>query len=93
MRCTLRPCSLANGKVVVARYVDDGHRNAISLETLPQLDPRSILQVDVEDDASRALEIGVTFESPRGRKQDGFVSVLPQQPLNALQHPRVIIDY
>jgi len=78
--------------VVVARYIDDGHRNAISFETLPQLDPRSILQVDVEDDASRVLEIGVTFESPRGGKQDGFVSVLPQQPLDALQHSEVIVN-
>ena len=38
------------------------------------------------------LEIGVAFESLRGRKQDGFVGVLPQQPLYCPQHPGVIID-
>jgi hypothetical protein len=54
---------------------------------MPQLDARSIVQVDVENDADCSIEIGVTFESMRGRKQDGFVLVKPQHPLDALQHP------
>jgi hypothetical protein len=44
--------------------------------------------VDVENDTSRLLEIGVTFESLRGRKQDGFAVVLPEQPLYCPQHLR-----
>ena len=39
------------------------------------------------------LEIGVVFESLRRRKQNGLVSVLPEQTLYSLQHPRVIIDH
>jgi hypothetical protein len=60
---------------------------------MSQLDPRPVVQVDVEDDASRLLEIGVAFESPRGRKQDGFVRMLLEQALYALQHSWVIIDH
>jgi hypothetical protein len=52
-----------------------------------------VVQVDVEDDASRLLEIGVAFESLRGRKQDGFVRMLLEQALYALQHSWVIIDH
>ena len=39
------------------------------------------------------IEIGVAFESLRGRKQDGFVGVLLEQPLYALQHCGVVIDH
>ena len=59
---------------------------------MPQVYARSIAQVDVEDDASRPFEIGVAFESLRGRKQDGFVVELPEQTLYCSQHPEVIID-
>jgi hypothetical protein len=38
---------------------------------MSQLDLRSVVQIDVEDDANRFLEIGVAFESPRGRKKIG----------------------
>jgi hypothetical protein len=34
----------------------------------------------------------VAFERLRGRKHDGFVCVLPEKPLDALQHSRVVID-
>jgi hypothetical protein len=40
-----------------------------------------------------SLEIGVPFESLRGRKHDGFVRVLPEQTLYAPQHSRVIVNY
>ena len=50
---------------------------------MSQLDARSVMQVDVENDAGRSIEIGVAFESLRGRKQDGFVGVLLEQPLDA----------
>ena len=51
------------------------------------------MQVDVENDAGRSIEIGVAFKSLRGRKQDGFVGVMLEQPLNALQHCGVVIDH
>jgi hypothetical protein len=60
---------------------------------MPQLDPRPVVQVDVEDDANRLLEIGVAFESLRGRKQDGFVRMLPEQTLYSPQHSGVIVDH
>ena len=59
---------------------------------MSQFDPRSVGQVDIEDDANRLLEIGVAFESLHGRKQDGFVRVLPQQTLYSLPHLWLIID-
>jgi hypothetical protein len=64
---------------------------------MPQLDPRPIVQVDVEDDANRILEIGavlkkVAFKSTGRRKQDGLVLVLPEQTLYGLQHSRVVIN-
>jgi hypothetical protein len=55
--------------------------------------PDPVRQVDVENDAGRAIEIGVASKSLRGRKQDGFVGVMPEQPLYALQHSRVIIHH
>jgi len=58
-----------------------------------QLDPRSVLQVDVENDASRLFNIRVVFESLCGRKPDGFIRVQPQQSLDALQHARVIVHH
>ena len=60
---------------------------------MSQFDPRSVGQVDIEDDANRLLEIGVAFESLRRRKQDGFVGVLLEQSLHALQHCGVVIDH
>jgi D-serine dehydratase len=60
---------------------------------MSQLDPRSVVQIDVEDDANRFIEIGVAFERLRGRKQDGFVVVLPEQPLYCPQHCGVVIDH
>ena len=59
---------------------------------MPQFDARSVRQVDVENDAGRSIEIGVAFKSLRGRKQDGFVGVMPEQPLYCSQHSGVIID-
>ena len=40
-----------------------------------------------------ALEIGVALKSLRGRKQDGFVGVMLEQPLDAPQHCGVVIDH
>jgi hypothetical protein len=37
-------------------------RGAAAFETLPQLDTRSVVQVDVENDTSRRVEIGVVFK-------------------------------
>ena len=59
---------------------------------MPQLDARSVRQVDVENDAGRSIEIGVALKSLRGRKQDGFVGVMLEQPPDALQHPEVIVN-
>jgi len=38
-------------------------------------------------------QIGVALESLRRREHDRFVSVLPKEPLDALQDCRIIIDY
>jgi hypothetical protein len=64
---------------------------------IPQLDPRPIVQVDVEDDANRLLEIGaalksVVFKSLGRQKQYGLVRVLPEQTLYSLQQSRVVVD-
>jgi hypothetical protein len=41
------------------RYKDDRYGNASRVEAIPQFDARTIVQVDVENDANRAFEIGV----------------------------------
>jgi hypothetical protein len=66
----------ANGRVVLRGHVDDRHRNPRSFETMSQLDARSILQIEVENDANRVFEIVVIFESIRRWKQEGVVTVL-----------------
>jgi hypothetical protein len=43
-------------------HVDHRHGNPCGFETLPQLDTRSVVQVDVENDTSRRVEIGVVFK-------------------------------
>ena len=53
---------LAHGGIVISRHVDDRHGNAPRLETIPELDARSIAQVHVQDDAGRAVEIVVLLE-------------------------------
>src|SRR6267142_2921480 len=75
--------SFANGGVVVPSDVDDRQRNSSSLETMPQLDPGFILQVDVQDDTQRFFEIVVIFESLCRRKQQAVVTIFPQQSLHA----------
>jgi hypothetical protein len=84
--------SRANGRAVVPSHVDDRHRIASRFETVPQLDARSIAQVDVEKDAKRVPEIAVAFESVRRRKQQAGVAELPQQSRYTLQHSGVVID-
>ena len=59
---------------------------------MSQIDPRSVAQVDVEDDANRLFESGVVPKSLCRRKQDGLVRVLPEQTLYSPQHSGVIVD-
>ena len=92
MRCTQSPAQPREQQGCHFRHVDDRDGYPFSLEMMPQLDARSIVQVYIEDDANRLFEIGVAFESLCRRKQDRFVCVLPEQPLDSLQHSRVVID-
>src|SRR6202035_3174298 len=55
--------SHAGGRIVVPSDVDDRHGNSSSFETMPQLYPGLIVQVDVKDDAKRFFEIVVVLKS------------------------------
>src|SRR3982074_2652548 len=59
---------------------------------MPQVDSGLMVQVDVKYDANHIFEIVVAFKSLRGGKQDAVVPVFPQQPLQAPEGTRIVID-
>ena len=58
--------SLADLLVRIPGHIDNRHGDACSFQILSQLNARSVRQVDIEDDASRLLDVGVIFECLRG---------------------------
>ena len=60
---------------------------------MPQFDPRFIVQVDIENDAKRFVEIVVVLKSLRGWKQDRIVTVFAQKALYAPAHAGMVIDH
>jgi hypothetical protein len=69
--------SRAGDWVIVSGYKDDRYGNASRVEAIPQFDARTIVQVDVENDANRPFEIGVCFENLHRWKQHTVVPVPP----------------
>lgn len=59
---------------------------------MPEIDARSVGQVDVKNDANRLFKISMVFKSVCRRKQDGFVRVKLEQPLESLKYSWVVID-
>ena len=59
---------------------------------MPQFDSKFVVQIDVENHATCQLEIVVILELLGGRKHDAVVTVFAKQPLQPLEHSRVIID-
>jgi len=59
---------------------------------MPYLNPGLVVQVDIEDNAKRVLEVIVILERFRGREQNAVVAVFPQQPLDAPERTWVVID-
>jgi hypothetical protein len=55
--------SITNGRVPVPGHENNRYGNSIRPETMPELDARSIIQVDVENDADRTFKIGVVLKS------------------------------
>ena len=74
-----------NDRVRIPGHVDNRHGNARSFETIPQVDARSVVQVDVENDASRSFKINLILKRLCRRKQHGFVSMPPKQTLESLK--------
>ena len=70
----------ADGGIVIGGDVNNRQRNSRRPETVPQLDSRFVVQVDVEDHATCRIEIVVLLELFGGGKHDAVVTVLAQQP-------------
>ncbi len=65
----------ADSGVVIRRDVDDRQGNSGRLETMPQLNPQLLVQVDVENQTTGRVEIAVIPERFRRRKQNAVVTV------------------
>mgnify|MGYP007073120763 CR=1 FL=1 len=82
----------ADSGIVIGSDVNHRQGNAGRPETKPQFDSRFVVQVDVENHATCRLEIVVLLELLGGRKHDAVVTVMAQQALQPLEHPKVVID-
>jgi hypothetical protein len=69
-------CGRAKSGIVIGSDVNNWQQNARRFETVPQLDSGFVVQVDVENDATRRTEIVVVLELFDGRKYDAVITVL-----------------
>jgi hypothetical protein len=81
-----------DSRAVIPGDVNDRQGNARGFESMPQFNPGFTIQVDIEDYATRCLEILLASEGLGGGKQNAVITVLTQKPLDPLEHSRVIID-
>src|SRR5262252_4570101 len=57
------------------------------------LDPGVVLEIDIENDADRLLEVVVVLKGLRRFEQHAVVAVLFQKPLDTPEHAGVVIDH
>ena len=69
----------ANGMVVVGGDINDRNGNSRGFEAPPHLDPGLVVQVDVENDAKRLVEVAVILKSLCRLEQHAVIAMLPQQ--------------
>jgi hypothetical protein len=58
---------------------------------MPHLNSGLVVQVDVQNDAKRFVEIAMILKSRRRLKQQAVIAVRPQQSLHASQHALVVV--
>lgn len=81
-----------NGVVVIGRDVDDRQGNARIDQPISHLDPRNAIQLDIENDADRRIEIIAALERLRRVEQGAVKAVLFQQAFESLQNADVVVD-
>ncbi|WP_441300155.1 hypothetical protein [Bradyrhizobium sp.] len=81
-----------NRVIVVGRDVDDRQGNARIDQSMAHLDPRNAIQLDVENDADRCIEIVAALERLRRVEERAIKAVLLQQAFDALQNADVVVD-
>jgi hypothetical protein len=60
---------------------------------MPNLYSRYAIQLNVEDNADRIVEIVVSLERLGGLKQQAVVAVLSEQPFEAPENARIIVNH
>jgi hypothetical protein len=84
---------LAPGSLIVERgHEDDGNRTAVRRQAAPQLDARHAAEVNVEQKTSRGVSDTGAEQPLRRRKTRSIKPLGGQQPLNCLDHTRVVVD-
>jgi hypothetical protein len=57
------------------------------------LDPGIVLEIDVEDDAERVIEVVMFVKRVGGRKQHAVIAVRAQETLDAPEHAGIVVDH
>jgi hypothetical protein len=83
----------ANGIAVVGGDVDHRQGDSRLAEPVSDLYSRLAVQLDIENNADRPGEIIVILKRPRGLKEHAVVAVLPEQPLEASENARIIVNH
>src|SRR6516164_3496343 len=83
----------ANRIAVIGGNEDNRQRDPRLAQPVPDLYSRLAVQLDVENDADRLLEIVVILKRLCRLKKQALVSVLSQQPFEAFENARIIVDH
>src|SRR6516225_949203 len=83
----------ANRIAVIGGNEDDRQRNPRLAQPVPDLYSRLTLQLDIENDADRLLEIVMILKRLCRLKKQALVSMLSQQPFEAFENAWVIVDH
>jgi hypothetical protein len=59
---------------------------------MAHFDPGFIIEIDVEHDANRLVEITMLLKGISRRKRHAVIAMLSQEPLDASKHAGVVID-
>ncbi len=79
--------------VVVSGDVNNRNGTSSGFQATPHLDAGHIVQIDVQNDTKRLIEIAVILKCLCRLEQHAVIAMLSQQPFHTPQRARVVIHY